>query len=359
MDGVGFGSANFLRMSLVTTAYMVAICLLAMVEITTTAKADSLPQNGKITFSGYLSYQDWSSQIYAVEPDGSNLHSLTNFDGRSTLGASWSPDGTTIAIGHNKEILFLDADGSKLRSLSIDPNEVAEANGVTGTTWSPDGTRLTFATEKAEPYVLPDIYTMDLDGSNQINLTNSPNIHDYSPDVSPDGSQICLSRDIRRGLWVMDADGSNLTLLAEDAGVSHCDWSPDGKKIVFESSAPRSSGIYVINADGSGRTHLTDDSVSDIDPAWSPDGKKIAFSSYRAGDSHDIYTMDADGSSVTRVTKTPNVDDRAPQWQPLPPKSGSVTVYPPDTGGTSLLLVASAFLFSGGVMFYAGVKRKM
>jgi hypothetical protein len=42
-----------------------------------------------------------------------------------------------------------------------------------------------------------------------------------------------------------------------------------------------------------------------------------------------------------------------PDWQPLP------KIHPPDTGGPSLLLVASALLFFGGVQFYAVVKRKM
>jgi TolB protein len=340
---------------------MLAVCFLTFAELMNTAEAASLPQNGKITFSGY----HYSSQIYAVEPDGSNLRTLTNFDGRFPVGASWSPDGTTMAIGYDEEISFLDADGSELRSLPTHPNRFGDGED-TGTTWSPDGTRLTFTYEKAAPRDTSDIYTMDLDGSNRINLTNSPNIEELHPDVSPDGSQICLSRRITRPvpsgeteLWLMDADGSNLTLLTEDAYDPHCDWSPDGKKIIFEAEGPRSHDVYVINTDGSGRTNLTDDSELDIDPAWSPDGKKIAFASYRAGSSNDIYTMDADGSGVARVTKTPDVDDRAPEWQPLPPKSGSVTVHPPDTGGLSLLLLAGALLFSGGVMLYAGVKLRM
>src|SRR5215217_208597 len=40
-----------LRMSLVTTAAMLAICLLALVETTNTAEATSLPENGKIVFT--------------------------------------------------------------------------------------------------------------------------------------------------------------------------------------------------------------------------------------------------------------------------------------------------------------------
>jgi hypothetical protein len=58
--------------------------------------------------------------------------------------------------------------------------------------------------------------------------------------------------------------------------------------------------------------------------------------------------MDADGSDVVRVTKTPlDVSELHPDWQPLTPKSRSLRVNPQDTGGPSLLFVASALLSPG------------
>ncbi len=59
--------------------------------------------------------------------------------------------------------------------------------------------------------------------------------------------------------------------------------------------------IYTMNADGSGVTRVTNNAVGDAEPAWSPDGTKIAFES--CGRHHEeIYTMNADGSAVTRLT---------------------------------------------------------
>ena len=90
---------------------------------------------------------------------------------------------------------------------------------------------------------------------------------------------------------------------------------------------------------------------------------RIAFQSTRVtrdnpdGNS-EIYKMNADGSNPTRLTDSLGVDGES-DWQPLTPKSRSLTVHPPPTGGPSLLLVASVLLFSGGVMFYAGVKRRL
>jgi hypothetical protein len=68
--------------------------------------------------------------------------------------------------------------------------------------------------------------------------------------------------------------------------------------------------------------------------------------------------MDADGSDVTQVTNLPGYE-LYPDWQPLTPKSRSLAVHPPYTGGPSLLLVASALLISGGTLLYAGLRRSM
>ena len=65
---VGFRRDNVLRVSLVTTAAMVAICLLALVETTSTAEAASLPHNGKIVFSSFGS-DGGDHDIYTVEPE--------------------------------------------------------------------------------------------------------------------------------------------------------------------------------------------------------------------------------------------------------------------------------------------------
>jgi dipeptidyl aminopeptidase/acylaminoacyl peptidase len=160
----------------------------------------------------------------------------------------------------------------------------------------------------------------------------------------------------------MDVNRSEPTLLFEEDTPGTCDWPPDGKKIVFDSNneypKARKAEVYIINADGSGLTKLTSNSAADTRPAWSPDGTKIVFSSDRDGGDYDLYTMDADGSDVAQLTNLPG-GAYTPDWQPLTPKSRSMMVHPPDTGGPSLLLVASALLFSGGVLLYAMVKPRM
>ncbi|MCE2398968.1 MAG: PD40 domain-containing protein, partial [Gemmatimonadetes bacterium] len=72
--------------------------------------------------------------------------------------------------------------------------------------------------------------------------------------------------------------------------------------------------IYVMDADGGSQTRLTDNSDLDISPAWSPDGTEIAFASLR---DHivNIYVMDADGGNQTRLTGNRTLVDN-PAWSP-------------------------------------------
>ena len=68
--------------------------------------------------------------------------------------------------------------------------------------------------------------------------------------------------------------------------------------IAFVSDRDGNQEIYVMNADGSGLTSLTNNAADDYDPAWSPDGRQIAFYSDRDGN-WEIYLMNADGSGLT------------------------------------------------------------
>jgi TolB protein len=353
-----FRSVNLLRMSLVTSAAMLAICLLALVETTNTAEAkDSLPENGKIAFESIPPSR--AVGIYAVEPDGSNVRQLTNLYGT----AKWSPDGTRILVGES-DYTVMRADGSNTRT--INARAPHRFGGVP--TWSADGTSVAFSDyqidmQRGQSNDM-DIFMLDLDTSKQTTLRRTPKLSETYVDFSPDGSQVCffhedteldtglpIPGDKPFGVYVMDVHGSDpARILAEGSGGT-CDWSPDGKKIVF-------GGISIINADGSGRTDLLTGNMAAENPAWSPDGTKIVFSSYRDLGEYDLYTVDADGSDVAQLTNLPG-GEYTPDWQPLTPKSRSMTVDQPDTGGLSLLLVASALLFSGGLIFYAGLKHRI
>ena len=85
-------------------------------------------------------------------------------------------------------------------------------------------------------------------------------------------------------------------------------------KILFVSERDGNAEIYVMNADGSSESRLTDNPAEDRDPSWSPDGTQIVFASDRDGD-FELYTMSASGGEVTQLTDTED-DEAWPVWSP-------------------------------------------
>jgi TolB protein len=119
-------------------------------------------------------------------------------------------------------------------------------------------------------------------------------------------------------ILVMDADGGNQTQLTFNDSFDYAPaWSPDGRRIAFD-SFDRDGGdmeIFVMDADGSNQTQLTNNTSNNIQPAWSPDGRRIAFSSNRDGDD-EIFVMDADGGNQTQLTNNTS-QDTYPAWCPV------------------------------------------
>ena len=181
----------------------------------------------------------------------------------------------------------------------------------TATPATPSG-RIVFHSSRDGNY---EIYVMNADGSDITRLTHN-SVRDYGPSLSPDGRRIAFQswRDDNEDIYVMNADGSDVTRLTENEAADYGPiWSPDGRRIAFTSDRDGNGEIYVMNADGSGQTRLTDNPAADYAPSWSPDGQRIAFGSYRDGE--DIYVMNADGSGQTRLTDGP-MPNGTPSWSP-------------------------------------------
>ena len=240
----------------------------------------------------------------------------------------------------NGEIFVMNPDGKRVRQLTRHLQYDASP------AWSPDGNKITFASfrdvHKPKGIIFAEIYVMNPDGTNPINLTQSPERADFSSSWSPDGKQIAFTSDegwkwdgsggSRRNIWVMDVDGGNPRNLTNHGAMDRMpDWSPDGNQIVFESNrdggwefnfwkAP--SDIYAMTPDGANLINLTNHPAADGSPAWSPDGNQIAFQSNRDGDwekdrndNWEIYVMNADGTNPINLTNHPARDVR-PDWSP-------------------------------------------
>ena len=218
-------------------------------------------------------------------------------------------------------------------------NGAPDALGDSAPSWSADSTKLAFSSDETGNQ---DIYVMNADGSGRVKITDRE-AKDTEPSWSPDGEWIAfLSRtqgktDIHR----VRSDGTGLSPLTNFPAqmYSRPIWSPDGTKIAFTSNrdaepppqlgptpapfhsdAPEFPGaaprpeLYVMNADGSSQTRLTFNFFFDGNPTWSPDSQRLAFQSREDGD-HEIYVVNADGSGLTKLTDNEDADV-FPAWSP-------------------------------------------
>ena len=159
--------------------------------------------------------------------------------------------------------------------------------------WSPDASWLVVTAGEgfAEPKAAVDVWRVNADGSNAMNLTADSAANDAMPTVSPDGRWIAF-RSGRSGsydLYLMNADGSDVRRLTEDPAVDTMPmFAPDGRRIAFVSKRDGNHDIYLLSLDARGRRtgpvqRITDEPGFDVHPHWSPDGKWLVIATDRYG----------------------------------------------------------------------------
>ena len=261
-----------------------------------------------------------NTQVFIVDLESSEIHQVTDIAG-SGMYHDWSPDGSRLAFNGNDRLYVVNADGS-------DPTVLSDLI-VGDLAWSPDGSRIAFEVESGDVW---DIYLINVDGSEAVQLTDLPGTHNLSSSPwSPDGIQISFTTAIRVEQpeestktevhqYVISSDGTDLEEV-QPAPFWTWSWSPDGSRVAF--SDP-DRALWVMNSDGSNVTRLSAELFLHLGYAgvsWSPTGTHIAISAAPTPDentaNYDIYIVAADGSEVIQVTTEPG-NDIAPVWSPTP-----------------------------------------
>lgn len=209
---------------------------------------------------------EWRSQIHLARADGSDPRQLTR--GKHSASApAWSPDGKWIAF-------VTDRSGQRnLWRIRIDGGEAVQVTDVAGSVgafaWSPDGRQ--FAFTMAEPEIEAE--------------ERRARQHDDALVVDADLKMVQL--------YVVSAEaaapGAGRALTSTDISLATTftgrafDWSPDGRRIVFQQMpSPKvndfpATDLSIVDV-ASGETRvLANSGAREFEPRFSPDGRWIAF----------------------------------------------------------------------------------
>ena len=155
------------------------------------------------------------------------------------------------------------------------------------------------------------LYTMSPDGTDRRKLTHIHGSQDVSnfPDWSPDGKRIVFNTTVGGilQLFIIRANGTGMHLLFSDPKRDDylAKWSPAGDKIVFSrGSRTGNSGLWTIRPGGGGLTRITGARVDHAGAEYTPDGSKILFDRSGGGEIAAIWSVDADGSNPEQLTPT-------------------------------------------------------
>lgn len=205
--------------------------------------------------------------------------------------ATVAEDGTVSAVGYGRAHITATAPGGKTAKAEIFVQGeilVASDRGGRG------GRYQLYSLERAN---LAEFRRVTADSAGEV-----------EPAFSPDGARIVFqsSRDGLPQLYLMDADGTNRTRLTNRAQPdSRPAFTADGQAVVFTSPRQGKDGpeqIWIVNVDGTGIKMLTD-SGGNRQPSVSPDGQTIAFISNRDNKTPHVWLMARDGSNQRAFVK--------------------------------------------------------
>jgi Tol biopolymer transport system component/tRNA A-37 threonylcarbamoyl transferase component Bud32 len=223
-----------------------------------------------------------------------------NFD------SAWTPDSRELVFLHGSaaggRLWRVPADGNTpARELSIAPE------GSACPAIASKGNRLAFTRHTADV----NIWRMPITGPGKTGkpeqIINSTRLDNVRPGAfSPDGRKIAFESE-RAGavsVWLADTNGARPTLLTGSADYlsGSPSWSPDGRWLAFDNRKEKRAAIFIISADGGAPRRLLNVAWDHVVPWWSRDGNWIYFTSERTG-RFEIYKAPASGGEPVQITR--------------------------------------------------------
>lgn len=237
--------------------------------------------------------------------------------GNQDWGPAFSPDGKELAFVRSNgtltrgEIFIMSADGSGTRRLTFD-----DAWIPTPPAWTRDGKSIVFSSTRSG---LPTLWRIPLSGAPAVQITQV-GAKAFHPAVAASGHRLAYQQEMgSSSLWNLELSGigkinARRRVTASKGRNGAAELSPDGTRIVFVSDRSGSNEIYTCDADGSSLLQLTNlgNARAPGIPRWSTDGQKIAFDSVLGGHTV-ILVIQANGGTPRLLTDQAS-DNLNPSW---------------------------------------------
>jgi Tol biopolymer transport system component/DNA-binding winged helix-turn-helix (wHTH) protein len=249
-------------------------------------------------------------------------------------GPSFSPDGSKIAFisgiaaGVVEDIYVIPTAGGSPRRLTFDNTWI-----VGSPAWTSDGRDLVFSSPRGG---LLSLWRVSASGGTPRPVPGVGVIAAF-PTISPTGNQLAYQRaDNKINIWRLNLkDQTHLqdppaALITQNYGNSRPQFSPNGKKIVFESNRSGYDEIWACDSDGLNCAQLTSLRGTAGAARWSPDGRYIAFE-YRPKGHSEIYLLDTRTGVPQLLPTLPEADNGGPSWS----RDGKSIYFYSDRGGGS------------------------
>ena len=213
----------------------------------------------------YVSFERKKPIIFIQELANSKRIVLADFKGSNSAPA-WSPDSKSLAMalsrdGHT-QIYLINADGSNVRRLT-------SSSGIdTEPRFAPDGQSIYFTSDRNGG---PQIFRMNIDGSDLKRVTFN-GTYNISPRISPDGKMLAYisRREGKFQLYILDLANSQELKLSDTAQDESPSFAPNGKYIMYATSAAGRGALAVVSTDGQVRYNLSSKVGNIREPTWGP-----------------------------------------------------------------------------------------
>jgi len=230
---------------------------------------------------------------------------------------AFSPDGSRVAFvrsnigGMVSELYVVPTSGSKAQRLTFDQRTIWSLPA-----WMPDGNEIIFTSSRSGS---SSLWRISAAGGTPQPVAGT-SVNGQCPTISPKGNQLAYQQTVyQTDIWRFTLTGKSLQQSKPVPVIGAKGWngrpqfSPDGKKIAFESSQSGYHEIWICDSDGSNCSSLTSLRGIAGAPRWSPDGRYIAFE-YHPHSYSDVYVVEVGGAQPRQVPTFPDADNGCPSW---------------------------------------------